>query len=326
MTDDLLCVEHVSKAFGLGRGWFTKAQRLMAVNDVSLTVRRGETLGLVGESGSGKTTLGQILVRLIEPTAGRVVFDRTDLLTLRAAELRRLRKRIQIVFQDAGGSLNPRMTVGAALREPYRIHRLASTRTLGTKIEALLAEVGLDGDLEPRYPHELSGGQRQRVAIARALAVEPELLILDEPVSALDVSIRAQVLGLLARLQQTHGFTYVLIAHDLAVVRQVATHVAVMYRGRIVELASGEQLFRNPRHPYTAALLRAVPVPDPDAARPVAEEPAELGVTNGVPACGYYPRCRHPERGPRCLRETPELAGGAHAAACHFSPEPRASV
>ena len=234
-----------------------------AVDGVSLDVRRGETLGLVGESGSGKTTLGRMLLRLTEPTAGSVRFDGADLHHLRPSELRRLRRRMQIVFQDAAGSLNPRMRVGDAVREPIEVHRIARGAEARTRVGRLFEEVGLDPSLGAVYPHELSGGQRQRVGIARALAVEPEFLVLDEPVSALDVSVQAQVLNLLSDLKTQRGLTYFFIAHDLAVVRHLADRVAVMHRGRIVELRPTPELYTDPASAYTARLLAAVSRIDP---------------------------------------------------------------
>jgi ABC-type glutathione transport system ATPase component len=232
---------------------------IRAVDDVTLEVRRGETLGLVGESGSGKTTLGRLLVRLIEPTAGSITFDSVDLLGLAAKKLRRLRRRIQIVFQDAAGSLNPRMRVGDAVREPIEVHHLARGPDARARAAHLFEEVGLDPSLATAYPHELSGGQRQRVGIARALAVEPEFVVLDEPVSALDVSVQAQILNLLADLKVQRGLTYLFIAHDLAVVRHLADRVAVMYQAKIVELQPSAELYATPAHPYTARLLAASP-------------------------------------------------------------------
>lgn len=314
----LLSLVNVSRTFaGPWRIW-NRGQALAAVDDVSLEVRRGETVAVVGESGSGKSTLAHIIARLVEPTTGEIRFDGTDLLRLRGAALRRIRRRLQIVFQDASGSLNPRMTVGAALREAFVIHALTPRDEIEAEVDALLVEVGLTPDLKRRYPHELSGGQRQRVAIARALAVRPEVLILDEPVSALDVSIRAQIVNLLRRLQTVHDLTYLFIAHDLAVVRHVASRVAVMFRGRIVEVAPTATLFASPGHPYTRDLLRAVPVPDPSA------PPIPVGgvVHEEAPAaaCRYFGRCSHPERGQVCERQAPTLApaSSVHRVACHF--------
>ena len=244
----LLRLTELVKEFTVARGW-GHSDRLRALDGVSLEIPRGETLGLVGESGSGKTTLGRCIVRLTRPDSGAVEFDGTDVLGLDPPSLRRFRRRMQIVFQDPFGSLNPRMTIGKAVREPMEIHRLGEPAELDQRVDALLGEVGLDPSFRPRYPHELSGGQRQRVGIARALAVEPEFLILDEPVSALDVSVQAQVLTLLRDLQQRRGLTYLFVAHDLAVVRQVATRVAVMYLGKIVERGTVNDLYSAPQHP-----------------------------------------------------------------------------
>src|SRR5207249_2642267 len=238
-----------------------------AVDDVSFAIAPGQTLGLVGEAGCGKSTVGRAILRLIEPDAGRVTIDGQDVVTLGARALRALRRRMQIVFQDPYGSLNPRMTVHQMLAEPLAIHRIASGADAERRIAALLEEVGLDPSFAQSYPHELSGGQRQRVGIARALSVEPNFLVLDEPVSALDVSVQAQVLNLLADLQQRRRLTYLFIAHDLAVVKHIADQVAVMYLGRIVERAPAPALYAGPRHPYTTSLLSAVPVPDPKAQR-----------------------------------------------------------
>ena len=265
----LVVVEDLVKQFPGARGlWGLGRPRTMvrAVDHVSFQIAPGQTLGLVGESGSGKTTVARTVLRLLEPDGGRAVVDGADVFALRPAELRALRRRMQIVFQDPYGTLNPRMTVRETLVEPLVIHGLKG-RKVGTvreaRITALLEEVGLDRHFAESYPHELSGGQRQRVGIARALSVEPKFLVLDEPVSALDVSVQAQVLNLLADLQQRHHLTYLFIAHDLAVVKYSADHVAVMYLGKIVELAPAPVLYQSPRHPYTKSLLSAVPVPDP---------------------------------------------------------------
>jgi ABC-type oligopeptide transport system ATPase subunit len=271
----LVQIERISKTFRSGGGLFGRARRLEAVHDVSLTIERGETLGLVGESGSGKTTLGRILLRLLDPTSGSVRFDGQDVFALERATLRELRRRMQIVFQDAAGSLNPRMRVGRAVREPLEVHRMYRGAAADARVVELFEEVGLSRDLIEKYPHQLSGGQRQRVGIARALSVRPEFLVLDEPVSALDVSVQAQVLNLLADLRERHGLTYLFIAHDLAVVQHLAERVAVMYQGRIVELGERESIFENPQHPYTQTLLASVPVPDPHATAPARVAPDE---------------------------------------------------
>jgi oligopeptide/dipeptide ABC transporter ATP-binding protein len=279
-----------------------------AVDRVDLEVRRGECLAIVGESGSGKTTLGRCLIRLIEPTSGRVLFDGEDLLALRPGELRRRRRRFQMIFQDPYGSLDRRQKVGSIVAEPLEIHTGLGAGERRRRVDELLAAVGLDPLLAGRYPHELSGGQRQRVGIARAIAAEPDLLVADEPVSALDVSIRGQVLELLADLRRRLGLTVLLISHDMAAVERLADRVAVMYLGRVVELAPADELFRRPLHPYAVSLLSAVPVPAPGRRRErivlKGEPPSPLAPPSG---CPFHPRC--PIARPRCAAETPPLAG-----------------
>lgn len=263
----LLDARGLKRSFPI-RGRFGRVTgQVHAVEDVSLQIHRGETLGLVGESGSGKTTLGRTLLRLIEPTAGEAYFDGEDIFRMDRWALQRLRRRAQIVFQDPYGSLNPRLTVGEAIREVLQVHRLASGRAAEMRVGELLELVGLAPEHARRYPHEFSGGQRQRVGIARALSVEPEFIICDEPVSALDVSVQAQILNLLRSLQQQLGLAYLFIAHDLSVVEHISDRIAVMYRGRIVEEASARTLIEAPRHPYTRTLLAAVPSPDPGGDR-----------------------------------------------------------
>jgi len=315
-------VERLTKRFSLPRALLGPRRAVVALDGVSLAIARGETLGVVGESGSGKTTLGRCAVRLLEPDDGRVRFDGVEVLTLDATALRRMRRRMQMVFQDPALSLNPRLRVGAALREPIAVHGIARGPRARRRVVELLGEVGLDPAAYDRYPHQLSGGQRQRVGIARALSVEPEFLVLDEPVSNLDVSVGAQVLNLLADLQTRRGLTYLLIAHDLAVVRHLANRVAVMYLGRVVELAPAETLYGQPLHPYTAALLAAAPVPDPGAARPrirLAGEPPSA--VSPPPGCPFHPRCPHPKKSERCTMERPVLreVEPARWAACHFA-------
>ncbi len=324
----LVDVQGLVKHFPGERGYFGMGRpraAVRAVDDVSFAIMSGQTLGLVGESGCGKSTVGRSILRLIEPDAGRVAIDGLNVLTLGGRELRALRRRMQIVFQDPYGSLNPRLTVRQTLAEPLAIHRLATGADAERRIAALLQEVGLDPRFARSYAHELSGGQRQRVGIARALSVEPQFLVLDEPVSALDVSVQAQVLNLLADLQQRRRLTYLFIAHDLAVVKHVADHVAVMYLGKIVERAPAAALYAAPRHPYTASLLSAVPVPDPKAQRPRIVLTGEVPSPAHPPAgCPFHPRCPHPKKDGRCRTEPPalrEVAPG-QLAACHYAEEP----
>ena len=324
----LVDVQGLVKHFPGERGYFGMGRpraAVRAVDDVSFAIMSGQTLGLVGESGCGKSTVGRSILRLIEPDAGRVVIDGLNVLTLGGRELRALRRRMQIVFQDPYGSLNPRLTVRQTLAEPLAIHRLATGADAERRIAALLQEVGLDPGFARSYAHELSGGQRQRVGIARALSVEPQFLVLDEPVSALDVTVQAQVLNLLADLQQRRRLTYLFIAHDLAVVKHVADHVAVMYLGKIVERAPAAALYAAPRHPYTASLLSAVPVPDPKAQRPRIVLTGEVPSPAHPPAgCPFHPRCPHPKKDGRCRTEPPalrEVAPG-QLAACHYAEEP----
>jgi oligopeptide/dipeptide ABC transporter ATP-binding protein len=310
-------------------GGFLRLRRarhtIRAVDGLSFAIERGQTLALVGESGSGKTTVARLVLRLTEPTAGDVLFAGESVFSLDGAALRALRRRMQIVFQDPYSSLNPRMTVRATLREPLEIHGLARGGELERRVTALLEEVGLDAAVAGARPHELSGGQRQRVGIARALSVEPELLVCDEPVSALDVSVQAQILNLLSDLRHNRQLTVLLIAHDLAVVRHMAEQVAVMYLGRIVERAPAEVLYRAPRHPYTAALLSAVPLPDPAARRQRIVLAGEVVSHTQAPSgCPFHQRCPHPKKNNRCRFEAPALREITHRqfVACHFAEEP----
>ena len=318
-------LEGLVKDYRASSGLFSKASTLRAVDHVDLSIERGESLGLVGESGSGKTTLGRCVLRLIPPTSGKVIFDGIDVLSLDAGALRALRRRMQIVFQDPYGSLNPRMTVGAAVREPILVHGIVSKKDAKERVKALFDEVGLDPSHMDRYPHELSGGQRQRVGVARALSVEPEFIVLDEPVSALDVSVQAQVLNLLADLRDGRGLTYLFIAHDLAVVRHVADRVAVMYLGKLMEVASAEDVYAEPLHPYSTSLLSAVPVPDPEA------QPERIVLRGDMPSphdppvgCVFHPRCPHHKKDESCKTKAPEFAEvkPGRWVACHHTSDP----
>ena len=320
MSTSLLSVRDLVKHFPITRGVFGRTVgAVRAVDGISFNVKEGETLGLVGESGCGKTTAGRAILRLIEPTSGQVTFDGLDVLSLDPARLRALRRRMQIVFQDPFSSLNPRMTVGAIVREGLIIHQIAEGAAAQTRVKQLLEEVGLRGEYASRYPHEFSGGQRQRIGIARALAVEPRFIVCDEPVSALDVSVQAQVINLLQDLQRDRGLTYLFIAHDLSVVEHVATRVAVMYLGHIVELAAADDLYADPLMPYTQALLSAVPIPDPRKRK------QRIVLTGDVPSpanppsgCPFHPRCHHPAKDAACMRIVPPLETKAegHLAAC----------
>ena len=322
MTEPLLRVKNLVKHFLVKRGIFSgAAEHVHAVNDVSFEIGAGETLGLVGESGCGKSTTGRCILRLIEPTSGEVWFEGTNVTALNRTELRALCRDMQIIFQDPYASLDPRMTIGAIIGEALIIHRLVKThRQFADRIVELLETVGLHADHMRRYPHEFSGGQRQRIGIARALAVSPKLIVCDEPVSALDVSIQAQVINLLEDLQQKFGLTYILIAHDLAVVEHVSTRVAVMYLGKIVEIARARDLYRAPLHPYTEALLSAVPIPDPAAKRRrillMGDVPGALRLPSG---CPFHSRCPIRQL-PLCADEPPLLkqSGNGHWVACHL--------
>ena len=315
---NLLEVRGLKKHFPIRRGVFSRVSGYVrAVDGVDLTLRRGETLGLVGESGSGKTTTGRCILRLMEPTAGSVRFDGVDLLSLPHAEMRKMRREMQVIFQDPYGSLNPRMKVGSIVGEPLAIHRIAKGSEREDRVVDLLRRVGLDPSAMKRYPHEFSGGQRQRIGIARALALKPKLVICDEPVSALDVSIQAQVVNLLMDLQEEFSLTYLFIAHDLSVVEHISDRVAVMYLGKIVEVADAETLYRDPQHPYTRALLSAIPVADPDSRSQRVPLKGDLPSPASPPSgCAFHPRC--PVAVDRCSRVEPSLAdlGGGHRASC----------
>jgi oligopeptide transport system ATP-binding protein len=306
----LLQVRDLRKHFPVRRGMFGRVQEhLLAVDGVSFDLWRGETLGLVGESGCGKSTAGRALLRLLEPTGGEVRFDGIDVRALDREELRAFRRRAQFVFQDPVGALNPRLSVGAMLEEVLSVHGLGGPSRRDRAVE-LLELVGLRPEHIDRYPHEVSGGQRQRLGIARALSVEPELLVLDEPVSALDVSVQAQVVNLLEDLQAELGLTYLFIAHDLALVEHVSDRVAVMYLGRIVELADSRDLYRDPRHPYTRSLLSAVPRPDPagrEGRRRIVLEGDVPSPIDPPPGCPFHPRCPHAAKDERCRTVVPAL-------------------
>ena len=325
MTEPLLQVRDVKTHFPVRGGLLGRVRgTVKAVDGVSFDVKRGETLGLVGESGCGKSTLGRTLLRLIDPTAGSIRFEGQELTGLSQRELRPLRRRMQLIFQDPYSSLNPRMTVRDIVGEPFAIHGLAKGREREEKVLALLDLMGLSREAMERYPHEFSGGQRQRIGIARSIAMRPDLVIADEPISALDVSIQAQIVNLLVDLQRELNLTYVFIAHDLKIVEYISTRVAVMYLGKIVELADAADLYRRPRHPYTQALLSAVPVPDPDHKKTriilQGDVPSPLAPP---PGCAFHPRCPHAFE--RCRRETPPLydLGNGHTASC-FLAEPEA--
>lgn len=293
----LLEVRGLSKTYSSSGGLFARERLARVVKDVSFTLDRGQTFALVGESGSGKTTIGRMLLRLIEPDAGAVVFDGIDLVALPPTELRAMRRRIQIIFQDPVGSLDPRVRIGEAIAQPIRLHRLRPPQAVGARVAELMSLVGLDPAQAGRFAHEFSGGQRQRIAIARALAVEPELIVCDEPVSALDLSIQAQVVNLLADLRDRLGLAYVFISHDMAVVRHLATTVGVLYAGRLVEVGPAETIFSDPRHPYTRMLLAATPSPVPGSrTRTAAIEGEPPSPFNEPSGCPFSSRCPHRQR------------------------------
>jgi oligopeptide transport system ATP-binding protein len=318
----LLTVKHLKKHFPIKGGVFSKTiGYVYAVDDINFTLEKGETLGLVGESGCGKSTTGRTILRLIEPTDGVIYFEGQDITNLDKGAMRALRREMQIIFQDPYASLNPRMTVGSIIGEPLEIHKIAKGSEKEERVASLLQKVGLRAEDMRKYPHEFSGGQRQRIGIARALALNPKLIICDEPVSALDVSIQAQVINLLEDLQAEFGLSYLFIAHNLNVVEHISNRVAVMYLGQIVELASDQELYKNPQHPYTEALLSAVPIPDPTVKKKriilEGDVPSPINPPTG---CHFHTRCMYKEK--ICEEVEPEFKdiGGGHWVACHFRP------
>jgi len=323
----LVEIRNLKKHFPVGEGLFSRGKgAVKAVDGVNLTINEGETVGLVGESGCGKSTLGRTILRLIEPTSGEVIFQGKNLLTMPQRELRDMRRQMQIIFQDPYASLNPRMRVGDIVGEGLEIHKLAKGKAKRDRVMELLHQVGLREDHYDRYPHEFSGGQRQRIGIARALAVSPKFIVCDEPVSSLDVSIQAQIINLLQELQEKMHLTYLFISHDLRVVEHISHRVAIMYLGKVVEIAKGETIYRDAKHPYTRALLSAVPIPDMSRKKErVVLEGDVPSPVNPPPGCTFHPRCSFREA--LCSQSEPPLdfAADGHGVACHvFGPNKRA--
>ena len=319
MADAIIRVENLEKRFALKSGLFGRRSTVHAVNGVTLDIRRGETFGLVGESGCGKSTLGRMILKIHEPDAGRILCDGVDITGFDHKQMHPYRRRMQMIFQDPYASLNPRFTVGELIAEPMKIYRMCDERAQTARVQELLETVGLKPDHIRRYPHEFSGGQRQRIGIARALALDPEFIVCDEPISALDVSIQAQIVNLLERIQAERGLSYLFIAHDLTMVRHISRRIGVMYMGSLVESGDADEVCDRPLHPYTKLLMSAVPQPDPVTTRrqsrivPTGEVPSPIDLP---PGCPFAPRCRY--AAPRCRQERPPLREvGGRQVACH---------
>jgi len=315
----LIEVKNLKKWFWMGRTLLGKKEAVKAVDDVSFYIKKREVLGLVGESGCGKTTCGKVILRILDPTAGSIYFDGHNITNFKRKEMRKFRRKMMIIYQDPFGSLDPRMTIGAAIAEPIEVHNIASRKEKKERVIQIMSKVGLTADQINRYPHEFSGGQRQRIGIARALATNPEFVVADEPVSALDVSIQAQIINLLQDLQKEFGLTLLFIAHDLSIIKHISDRVAVMYLGKIVEMTSKKELFANPKHPYTKALLSAIPIPNPKFRKKGAilmgDVPSPINLPSG---CRFHTRCRYTKD--ICKEKEPELidSGDGHYVACHL--------